>query len=327
MNRDLPLSERVALRSSDLGEVNRFLARRLPLRRLEQVPGGRAPAARIHAVTLPSITPMYVSYGGDVVESHAEDGPYFFVHVTMAGHLVVTGQDVQVVAAPGHVAVASPGQELTLRWRPDTAAIVLRIDRRALETELVDLLDLPVEQPLRFRVGMDVGGRLAASWLNTAMFLVGEANQPGGLLEKPLVATDLERMLLRGLVLCQPHTYSAMLAEEAAHQLPRYVAAAVAMMEDMPERRLSPDSLARHVNVSTRVLHAGFRTHLGVSPMQYLRQLRLRRVHEDLTEGDPARRATVAEAAHRWGFSHLGRFAQDYRTRYGESPSQTLRRH
>lgn len=49
-------------------------------------------------------------------------------------------------------------------------------------------------------------------------------------------------------------------------------------------------------------------------------------MHEDLTGGDPARRHTVAEVAYRWGFAHLGRFAHDYRARYGESPSTTSRR-
>jgi AraC-like DNA-binding protein len=324
MSPDLPLSERVVLRSSDPVEVNRFLGRRLPLRRLDLAPGADGLATRVHAVTLPSITPLYVTYGGDVVEVLTAGGPFYFVHVTVAGHLLVSGDGAELVSVPGQVTVASPAQSLTMRWRPDTAAIVLRIDRKALETELVDLIDLPVEEPLRFQVGMDVTGRLASSWLNTAMFLAAEANHPGGLLENPLVATDLERILLRGLLLCQPHTYSAVL-EGNNHQLPRYVAAAVAMMEAVPERRLSADSLARHVNVSTRLLQAGFREHLGTSPMQYLRQLRLRRVHEDLTT-DPVHRPTVAEVAHRWGFSHLGRFAQDYRARYGESPSETLRR-
>ena len=28
----------------------------------------------------------------------------------------------------------------------------------------------------------------------------------------------------------------------------------------------------------------------------------------------------------KWGFCHLGRFAVEYRRRFGESPSQTLRR-
>ena len=34
----------------------------------------------------------------------------------------------------------------------------------------------------------------------------------------------------------------------------------------------------------------------------------------------------VSAIASRWGFFHLGRFAQSYRARYGELPSQTLLR-
>jgi AraC-like DNA-binding protein len=60
--------------------------------------------------------------------------------------------------------------------------------------------------------------------------------------------------------------------------------------------------------------------------MNHLRNERLRRVREDLTGSDRARRPTIAEVAYRWGFTHLGRFAHDYRARYGESPSITLRR-
>ncbi len=32
---------------------------------------------------------------------------------------------------------------------------------------------------------------------------------------------------------------------------------------------------------------------------------------------------TVTEVALRWGFYHLGRFAQEYRALFGQSPSQT----
>jgi AraC-like DNA-binding protein len=32
----------------------------------------------------------------------------------------------------------------------------------------------------------------------------------------------------------------------------------------------------------------------------------------------------VSEIALRWGFGHFGRFAAEYRRRFGESPSQTL---
>ena len=47
--------------------------------------------------------------------------------------------------------------------------------------------------------------------------------------------------------------------------------------------------------------------------------------HRALQEADPSQGATVAEIAARWGFSHPGRFAVDYRHVYGRHPSETLR--
>ena len=54
--------------------------------------------------------------------------------------------------------------------------------------------------------------------------------------------------------------------------------------------------------------------------------MRLSRVHDELRNADPTR-VTVAAAAHRWGFAHLGRFASAYREKYGVAPSETLRRY
>jgi len=82
--------------------------------------------------------------------------------------------------------------------------------------------------------------------------------------------------------------------------------------------------VARALNVTPRAVQHMFRRHLDMSPMTYLRQIRLRRAHRDLLAGDPTR-DTVAEIAIRWGFAHTGRFSQVYRTEFGQSPSVTLR--
>jgi len=60
--------------------------------------------------------------------------------------------------------------------------------------------------------------------------------------------------------------------------------------------------------------------------MLYLRDRRLERAHEDLTDAIPSDGVTVTDVAERWGFHHLGSFAALYRNRWGESPSETLRR-
>jgi hypothetical protein len=74
------------------------------------------------------------------------------------------------------------------------------------------------------------------------MFLAAAADHPGGLLDNALVAADLERMLLRGLLLlCQPHTHTAAIAPDGAEpDLPRHAAAAVALMDAAPDRPVRP---------------------------------------------------------------------------------------
>jgi transcriptional regulator GlxA family with amidase domain len=57
--------------------------------------------------------------------------------------------------------------------------------------------------------------------------------------------------------------------------------------------------------------------------MASVRQARLRRVRELLTDGSAA---SVTDAALRCGVTHLGRFSLDYRAAFGESPSETLQR-
>jgi choline dehydrogenase-like flavoprotein len=75
---------------------------------------------------------------------------------------------------------------------------------------------------------------------------------------------------------------------------------------------------------SCLVTKEGFRRHLGMSPMAYLRVVRLRRAHRDLRSANPSH-SGVAAIAHRWGFTHLGRFAVAHKTMFGETPLQALR--
>ncbi len=113
--------------------------------------------------------------------------------------------------------------------------------------------------------------------------------------------------------------------EPSAPVRPGHVERAIAIMQADPAAMCSMADLAQATNVSVRTLQVGFRQHTGMSPMGYLRQLRLVRAHEDLLAADP-RYHTVARIAHRNGFSHLSRFAATYRATYGCNPSETLRR-
>ena len=64
---------------------------------------------------------------------------------------------------------------------------------------------------------------------------------------------------------------------------------------------------------------------LGINPTQYVLLRRLKEVRGALREADPDI-VNVADVAHRFGFTQLGRFAGAYRANFGEAPSATLQR-
>jgi AraC-like DNA-binding protein len=75
--------------------------------------------------------------------------------------------------------------------------------------------------------------------------------------------------------------------------------------------------------VGVRALARGFEKHLGTSPLQYMLELRLQGVHDEMVV---CSHSTVTDVALQWGFTHLGIFAARYRERFGELPSETLRK-
>src|SRR5258707_1100689 len=105
---------------------------------------------------------------------------------------------------------------------------------------------------------------------------------------------------------------------------PRDVKLAIEVMRKAICRPISMGSLAEHCGVAERTLNAHFRIFVGLSPIRYLRRLRLVAAREALLAAEPG--ISVTEVARRYHFDHLGRFASQYRRAFGEPPSATLRR-
>jgi len=87
---------------------------------------------------------------------------------------------------------------------------------------------------------------------------------------------------------------------------------------------LSILDVCNHIGASRRKLQYCFQETLGINPVAYLRTLRLNAVRRELRERSPVEQ--IQAVAARWGFWHLSRFSSDYRTLFGETPSQTVQR-
>jgi len=84
---------------------------------------------------------------------------------------------------------------------------------------------------------------------------------------------------------------------------------------------VSVAELALTLGVPRRTLQNVCQAILGMSPLQYLRALRLSEARRLLQQ-----QCAVTEAATRFGFWHLGYFSRDYHQMFGELPSATLQR-
>lgn len=91
------------------------------------------------------------------------------------------------------------------------------------------------------------------------------------------------------------------------------------------DAKLHVEDLCRAGNVEERTLRRAFHRVLRMPPLRYLKLRQLNQVHAALTAAE-ARGQLVTDILTRYGVTELGRFATEYRSLFGEPPSQTARR-
>lgn len=87
-----------------------------------------------------------------------------------------------------------------------------------------------------------------------------------------------------------------------------------------PDQVLSVPELCARAHVSRRTLQYCFEDVMGMSPMLYLRCVRLNGVRHQLLDPE-ARHQPIGAIAADWGFGSFSQFSSDYRKLFGECPS------
>jgi AraC-like DNA-binding protein len=142
----------------------------------------------------------------------------------------------------------------------------------------------------------------------------------------PLQVADgvnAERKLIASIV----HTVAIASRPENQRRKQRHRQAMVAAAKEYMWAHIYDDiclqEICRGINCGARTLINYFHSVYGMSPIRYLKILRLNRVREVLRASD--RSAAIFDVAADSGFWHMGHFSTQYRSLFGETPSQTLR--
>lgn len=275
---------------------------------------------RVGSVTLSDLV-----IGADMQLKCGEGCGAYRVFLMRSGRAEWVHPGFAVGGVAGTAAVYTPEGPGALRWNANTEILLIKIDRRAVEDALSDALGRPMTAEPDFEPLMPIDTGPAQSWINMLGLFAEQFFHPDGLIHQPLVGMPFVDSLVRGFLLAAEHSYRNALLGREPSVTPRAIRAAVDVIEAEAHLPLTLSSIAARSQVSVRSLQQGFRRHLGMSPMSYLREVRLHRAHQDLVESDPST-VTVASVAYGWGFTNLGRFAAAHTARYREPPAKTLRR-
>jgi len=152
----------------------------------------------------------------------------------------------------------------------------------------------------------------------TRMGISGEA-----IFDHPEVRRSLEQALIVAMVACLS-TDTEKTQGSGWHRHQQIMLRFREWLDANNHRAVYLQEVCTALKISAPTLRRCCEEHLGMSPMQYLRLRRLNLARHELQRRNS--QTSVTATAMNYGFWHLGRFADEYRALFGESPSVTLAR-
>lgn len=218
-------------------------------------------------------------------------------------------------------AIFSPHQPFSMILEPDCQKKMIRLSKDTVENHLSQLLGYKISQPLIFDIQAPMQGPIQ-KWFNLAMNFQDFLAEYDSLLDFQNIWNNFEKNLVSILLNTQPHNYSLEL-ERRLKGKPSYLNYIESVFKENLSRPLSLTDLEKILGLSREKLYHDFNTYYGQSPVAYLRNLRFEESHKRLKNIKPWE--NVSSIAMDCGFQQLGRFSQEYKNRFGELPSETLK--
>lgn len=320
------LENHEVLSSKDLHEMRDILTRLTNTDEIDVVGKGHEIDASLRAADLDGLDLMHVTYGHVPTQvqayEHDEDTLLLFILTGGAARVQHQGQEFEISTHTGLMRdkrIPLSAQQNAF----ESFVIPLSIDglkqhARKLLGEETCLADI------QFDVALDLttpGGRHLR---NTVTYISEALDGPLCGADNPIVLAGLKDLLLTSVLSLLPNSATdALQGRPKAVAVPYYVKRARDYIHAHADTAITLETLARHAGCSYRTLQTAFNEAFGMSPIAYVKFVRLTLAHDDLRRAGDG--VSVRDVAAKWGFTHMGWFSKCYVEQFGVLPSQTLR--
>jgi AraC-like DNA-binding protein len=279
---------------------------------------------RVNGAYLPGTYVGYYQFGTPIVARTDAGRHDYWINLPLAEPIEATIGGQTLIGDRKRGFIASPTLQYAVRTQGAGARLHVQITEDRLNRQLAALLGEPPAEPVAFGAAIDLttgyGSTIACYVVQAVNHLQHDDRFPGN----NLTAGLFEDMITSRLLLSHPSNYSSALSRLETRVAPATIRRAVEFMHSRIGQPLALADIAAAAGIPGRTLFTHFQCAYGTSPMQFLRRLRFDKVRETLLHARPT--DSVSSISGQWGFTHLGRFAVEYRHRFGETPSQTLAR-
>jgi AraC-like DNA-binding protein len=318
----IPLSALPLFDSCDPKEVQEQLMADLEPPNLPVRDWAPAVDAAANSTRIANSSITYLQYDVSIESRGVAERRYVFLAM-LEGHMRLRVHGDELDLTTGEGAVIVPDSPFRLAPVGRASALMWEVSRSALEGQAAVLTGYPLFDAVRFEPHVRLNAGKGLSLFRALRFVAGELQDDSGIAQSRAVQENLEQMLIRALLDTQPSQITEALERRRSRVAPRCVQRVERYIAEHLAEEITLTAIMEAAGVSSRTLFSAFKKFFGMSPMAYLRQVRMQKVRRDLLNAEPG--THVTDILRKRGVTQFGRFAVAYKRIYGESPSKTIK--
>ncbi len=286
------------------------------------------PAKHFHfsarGVQLPHLWISSLSYEGRSTLGPVDPVDYHAFQVIPSGELRFTIDGQQMTANTTQPLMVSNGQQVQLQPADNSHCLSLVVKDEALRDVISTWLGHSKIPPIEFQKQLDMKNPAVISFLSYFHTIVEDLDRSAALLQMPAAVASLENMLLTYMLCGLENNLGDCLNTTSAEAGNVQVREIEEYLEANSTKPITMKLLTQVTGHSGRSIYRAFHRYRDCTPMEFLRNVRLRLVRKKILQATPG--SMVTNIAYECGFTHLGRFAEEYKRSFGERPSETMQR-
>ncbi|HLF31701.1 MAG TPA: AraC family transcriptional regulator [Xanthomonadales bacterium] len=282
---------------------------------------------RHHSLEIGENSISYLRYGQEVEIWPQSFNHFYLVTVVINGSMKVKSSTGNDTYQKQQMLVLNPCDQISMRWSRDCETITLRIESAFVDRVLLSELGMRNFANLHFNSQSRIGEHGNIRIRNMINFLVREIDFFSATETNPISSSApsvIQDIVTHLGVYHLDDTSLQGVQPVGSHARSCYVRRAERLLRTAPETVSSVPSLAELVGARVRTLQIHCMRELQTSPGTMIANAKLDLIRTTLVQCPP--RTTVTSAAIQSGWTQLGKLGAAYKRRYGELPSDTLKK-